>query len=727
MFRKWLVLIAAFIMALCIVPSSFALAAGPTISIKLENYVGNQHSVVINAKGNYSDNVTNDRLGGADRFQVAVNVANKGWDQSRIVFLTNYLAFADALAATPYAYKLQAPILLTKSDTLTETTKNEITKLHASKAIIIGGTGSVSDQVVSQLKGMGLTVDRIGGSDRYQVAENIAGQMGGFSKAIVANGLKFPDSLSIAPYAARHGYPILLTRADSVPSYTKQALQNHPSIVVGGDASVSPSVYSQVNGDLRIGGSDRYEVAANVIRDLGLNPDHAFVATGEKFADALTGSVLAAKEDVPILLTRPDSLPSYTSSVIKEKNINVFTVLGGTASVSDNVQNSQLPSMISIQNGPNYEVKQNNGGLALYKGNQLVYQFSGPFTLNPSAVSGNNTLTIAGHQYIGKMEFTQDGSYVRPINQNIPFEDYLKSVVPSEMPASWGSSGGMSALKAQAIAARTYAYDMRGQTITDTQGAQVYGGYDWYTNSSQAVQDTYGQVLTYNGSLISAVYSSSNGGYTESNTNAWGSSPVPYLPAKPDSYDPKFPWSVTINKTQIDTSKLDMKNPGHWWWSVSEQDQGVCNLLKDWLYNNGYKNRDIKITKIYSFSNLVKYSTGARTKTGQFKFDFVLYPESSSDYNSNGDLKIHTATATVDTTSLRSAIGGMNFKSRYITSVNNNSVDSNGQSVIQINGLGFGHGVGMSQWGAYERAKAGQSYQTILGFYYPGTKLTKEY
>lgn len=95
------------------------------------------------------------------------------------------------------------------------------------------------------------------------------------------------------------------------------------------------------------------------------------------------------------------------------------------------------------------------------------------------------------------------------------------------MPASWS----LEALKAQTVAARTYSITKTGTTVPDTTAFQVYGGYSWNSNTNKAVEQTKGKVLKYNGSLITAAYSSSNGGYTEASNEVWSSS-VPYLIAK---------------------------------------------------------------------------------------------------------------------------------------------------------------------------------------------------
>jgi minor extracellular protease Epr len=223
----------------------------------------------------------------------------EGRKTSNTVFICNYLAFADALSASPLAYKDDAPILLTESSGLNPLTKQEITRLGAKNAIIIGGQGSVSKTVANTIQQMGLTIQRIDGADRFAVSKNIADELGNSSTAIVASGLNFSDALAIAPYAASKGYPILLTKPDALPPEISDLFNTKPfdnTIIVGGEGSVSSNVYDSVPSPYRIDGKDRYEVAANILNQFFPNTDKLYLATGTVFADALTGSVLISKD-----------------------------------------------------------------------------------------------------------------------------------------------------------------------------------------------------------------------------------------------------------------------------------------------------------------------------------------------------------------------------------------------------------------------------------------------
>lgn len=310
--------------------------------------------VITNTVSAQAASLTTERLQGADRFEVAVNISKKGWPTgASTVVLVNYNAYADALAATPLAYKANAPILLTHPTSLSDVTKVELQRLKPQNVIIVGGEGSVSPSVLSAVETAGIpNVTRISGADRFEVAYNISKQMPTSDKVIMAYGMNFPDALAIAPYAARNGYPILLTNSSDLPQRTKEALSYRnakSSIVVGGEASVSSNVYNQLPSPIRIGGKDRFEVATNIIRTLNLNTSKAIVATGMTFADALTGSVLGAKLDSPILLTSPTSLPQVTNALISDKNITDFLILGGFASVPQNVVNQFVGSLSGLK------------------------------------------------------------------------------------------------------------------------------------------------------------------------------------------------------------------------------------------------------------------------------------------------------------------------------------------------------------------------------------------
>jgi SpoIID/LytB domain protein len=708
-------------------------AKAATISIKLVNYIGSRSSIDFETQGSYQIGT---RYSGQDRFEVAGNIASSGWTTADTVFVVNYLAFADALSATPLAKKYDAPIFLSKPGALEEATKSQIQKLHPSKIIIVGGTGSISGNVENQLRAITSNVERIGGTDRFEVSKLVAEKMGSTTSAIVTNGLVFSDALAIAPYAAQNQIPILLTYNDKLPDSIKTALQGKSStLIIGGTGSVNTEVEKQLTAPTRIGGADRYEVSANIIRQLGLNAETVFLSNGMTFADALTGSVLAAKQGAPLLLVKPNEIPSPVVNVMREKQSTFINILGGPGSVSETVA-ANLPNDSSILSSVRYSVKSEAGRLTLYKGTQKIKDFgSNSFTVG-TTYSNQNKINIYGSPtktYLGNMEFVLENGNVRPINKNLPVEDYIKGVVPIEMSPSWN----VEALKAQAVAARTFVKRYDGGMIDDTQGYQVYGGYyggsTGYASKLDSVVDgTRDMVLRSNGNLITALFSSSNGGKILSNTNTYGNSgkDFPYFETKEDPYDsnqyslnPYKNWSVTIYKNQIDLTGLDLTQPDSWWNKVAENSTNstIIQNLKNGLINT-YKYIDpkyeIKIVSVPELAFTTSFTSDERID-GHLKLIYLLKDTTTGTYvlDENGAIKLNELNVDRRAYDIRSMIGSTIMRSPNIKEVQNNSDN------WTFIGGGWGHGIGMSQFGANEMARQGINYVDILQFYYPGTSL----
>lgn len=357
-----------------------------------------------------------------------------------------------------------------------------------------------------------------------------------------------------------------------------------------------------------------------------------------------------------------------------------------------------------------YTVTATTQGVTLKQGSTVLGDFTS-FEITPSLYK--NPVSINGRQYLGDVAFTNEkGTYVRPVN-TLPIEDYLKGVVPNEVYTSWN----LQALKTQAVAARTYAMSYAGKVINDTVSYQVYGGYTWYDSTNQAVDQTFGQVVTYNNKLINAVFSSSNGGRTESNSNAWGGTQLSYFPVKEDPYDMQTPWTLAIQKTQIDLTGKDLANYSAWWNTVSEKDKTVTDNLKSWLVANKHPGKTIKITSIPKVSFYAP-SSGGRVTKGAITVDYLV----KGDVDSSQKLVVHHLELTdLTSTKLKSMLNSRAMLSLLVTETNETSTSTT------FNGKGNGHGVGMSQYGAQKMASIGKDYREILDFYYPTTTLLSFY
>jgi putative cell wall-binding protein len=267
------------------------------------------------------------RLGGASRYETAARISQDAFDQADTVILATGTQFADALAAAGLAGCVRGPVLLTDPGKLSGAAISEIVRLKAKRVIIVGGTAAVSQGVTDTLRARGLTVERLGGSNRYETATLIGyrvlsyGQSGG--RVFVARGDDFADALALGPMAYRARAPLVLVTPKTVPPATRSFLNaNHFSsgCIAGGTVAVSSGVAGTVDGYVgdvtRLAGASRYGTAVAVaswgVRNDLASWDAIGVATGTNFADALCGGVAIGEAGGVVLLTLPGQLPPDT-------------------------------------------------------------------------------------------------------------------------------------------------------------------------------------------------------------------------------------------------------------------------------------------------------------------------------------------------------------------------------------------------------------------------------
>ena len=289
------------------------------------------------------------RYDGADRYETALEIVKAGWKKADTAVITTGANPADALSAAPLAKSFDAPLLLVESGEATTTNNSKVIEnlkeLGINKVIIVGGDKAVTESVEKAIKEFA-GVERIGGAGRYEtsveVAEALAKRLGKpFVEVAVVNGSdeSFADALSISPIAAYRGMPILLTRKNDLPKAVEDYLKDlnlTKSYVVGGDAVVSNTVLDSIKGAVRLGGANRYATNRAVLNAFDdIKYEKVYVATGLQFADALSGSVLAAKTNSPIVLIN-DVADAATKDLLagKKADKTEFIVLGGEKAVS---------------------------------------------------------------------------------------------------------------------------------------------------------------------------------------------------------------------------------------------------------------------------------------------------------------------------------------------------------------------------------------------------------
>jgi stage II sporulation protein D len=279
-------------------------------------------------------------------------------------------------------------------------------------------------------------------------------------------------------------------------------------------------------------------------------------------------------------------------------------------------------------------------------------------------------ILVNGRKYRGIVEVSPADKGMLVVNE-LPLEDYLVGLINCEISSQWP----IEAIKAQAVVARSYAvYQIEARKnamyqLESTVMDQVYEGCAIEDSRAElGVKDTAGEVLTYDNKVIQAFYHSNCGGHTEASENVWGV-PLPYLKGVECVYclmAPSAKWEQTIPLKKIES------------------------LLK----SNGYQ-----------VNGLQDIKAGKKNKSGRVT-DLTLL-------SARGSMVISAV-------NLRKAIGYSVIKST------NFEVSTAGEDAFFI-GTGYGHGVGLCQWGAKQRAADGFDYREILSYYYPGTRLERIY
>jgi len=362
---------------------------------------------------------------------------------------------------------------------------------------------------------------------------------------------------------------------------------------------------------------------------------------------------------------------------------------------------------------------------------EVIAKVSGPVIFKSDfGFFGIKGLKRAGKDalYRGSIELVSsvNGGKFHIVNE-LELEDYLKGVVPNEMPVSFG----LEALKAQAVAARNYVLSPRVKAnpnydVVDSVASQVYFGADTEKElSNRAVNETYGIVALYNWELILAQYSSTAGGYTESFSNAFSdpktkqfpSDPKPYLIAKPD-YETFVPLNTEEAVGEFYKSKpksFDIKSPYYRWireWNGQEiQDEIQANIAAQSL--TGFITPAVKKCETIGIIQSIKVTK--RGESGKI-IELEIITEDGTVYKVQKELVIRRLF-----TNHGKALPSANvvFEHEYN--------DDGNLIYVKASGGGFGHGVGLSQYGAgFMGKELHKSFDEILKHYYTDITLATE-
>ena len=288
------------------------------------------------------------RLSGDNRYETSVEVSEKNFKSVDTVVLASGQNIADALVASSYADIEEAPILLTNKNSISDEVLDEIERLKADKVVIVGGQSSISSSVETRLKKEDIKVTRISGRDRFDTSDKLSQEVSRLSKkssqAILVNGYKNIDALSVSSLATKEDLPILLNGRNTLNMSVKNRLKQmnvKKVYIIGGNNSISSDVEKELNrmqiSVVRLSGTDRYETSANIAKYAYKDFDEAIVASGENPVDALAASTLTGKKEAPILLTNKNKIPKSIKKIIEDMDIGKITIVGGENSITDNV------------------------------------------------------------------------------------------------------------------------------------------------------------------------------------------------------------------------------------------------------------------------------------------------------------------------------------------------------------------------------------------------------
>jgi len=340
-----------------------------------------------------------------------------------------------------------------------------------------------------------------------------------------------------------------------------------------------------------------------------------------------------------------------------------------------------------LSQGQELTVSRNGATLTLNPGSD--FRTGGQVIARP--LGEGSFVTWNGKRYRGELSISATDTGLLVVNQ-LPMDSYLRGVVPLEIGNR--TAAEMAAVQAQAVAARTYAYKhltaARAFDMYSTVQDQVYGGVDAEKpQSDDAITSTADVVVLYNGQPITTPYHSTCGGSTAAVSEVW--------------YDqPDQPYLRPVSDRIPGTSHFYCDPSPRFSWTQSYDGAGLRAVMEKYLatYTNAPKTNLGRITSV---------KTQGHTPSGRIAA--LTIQTESGGYTLKGN-DIRFVLRDPKGTILNSTFFD------YTASTNGGEVSS-----LTINGRGYGHGIGMCQWGAIGRARAGQDYRTILETYYPGTTI----
>ncbi len=405
---------------------------------------------------------------------------------------------------------------------------------------------------------------------------------------------------------------------------------------------------------------------------------------------------------------------------------------GNASEVSDAEQTVKMleditgTSDFEILSENNYRIQVSGsfGTLLIDVDGQYAYPQLRPLTAYENDVY---CIDMGTRAYRGRMEIGRYNSSTLTAVNIVPLEEYLYGVVPSEIPSEWHEE----ALKAQAVCARSYALikagfggssnAKKGYKIVDTVSSQVYKGYLVESaRCNKAVDATKGEMVCYNDKVVSAYYFSTSGGRTESSKDVWAVK-LPYLQSVPDYYEhnaSREVWQELLTMTEI---KNKLVKQGIVLGEIDElsvSKYSDTNRAYALRLKSGKQSLTLQGTTIRTVLNL--YSTKFKIvrhgdvpdEVSVLSADGMTSGQISNMYIASAE-SVDKASREIEQYIVRSADNLSNYP----------RTAPEKEEELLFAGMGYGHGVGMSQYGAKGMAEAGFNYKQIIEYYFTGASV----
>ena len=368
------------------------------------------------------------------------------------------------------------------------------------------------------------------------------------------------------------------------------------------------------------------------------------------------------------------------------------------------------------------------------KDKQKIYDLNNEQNFQIKSTDGRG-IWVGQKRYSGKLNLYILDSEILVVNV-LGIEKYLSSVVGSEMPATWP----LEALKAQAIASRTYALKQKGNSFYDidsTSKNQVYRGLEARTyKTTRAVSSTRTLVLTYKNKLINALFHSSSGGMTENSQDVWKNK-YPYLSSVKDfdRTNPKLRWEKRFSNEQLQNlfpviggikqiEILNITNTGRVKNVRIHGDYGFIQISGVDIR----KRMNLKSTLV-RFKFIEDNETESTKKNPKLRsknklgYEPLIHIVKAGD-NLIGIAEKHNVNVheIVDLNSIQDS-SLISLDQRLLIPTHSFNTSSSLKKILVVSGNGSGHGVGMSQWGARYMASKGEKADEILKHFYKGVKI----